>query len=125
VSEQGDSVFARFRSRGEEVLTQLSGELMSNPQFAKAVQRALKGKQFLDDAASRALKQANIPTRTEFRRAVARVEALEAELEEVRVELSRLRKAAKASRSRARGEKAGSTKSARAPRKRGSRKAAD
>jgi hypothetical protein len=98
---------------------------MSNPQFAKAVQRALKGKQFLDDAASRALKQANIPTRTEFRRAMARLEALEAELEEVRVELSRLRKAAKASRSRARGEKAGSTKSARAPRKRGSRKAAD
>lgn len=94
VSDDRENVFSRLRSRSEEVLTQLSGELMSNPQFARAVQQALKGKRFLDDAAASALKRANIPTRTEFRRAVARVESLEAEVADLRERLARAEKAA-------------------------------
>jgi len=94
VSDDRENVFSRLRSRSEEVLTQLSGELMSNPQFARAVQQAVKGKRFLDDAAASALKRANIPTRTEFRRAEARVESLEAEVADLRERLVRAEKAA-------------------------------
>jgi len=34
----------RLRSRGEEVLTQVSAELMSNPRFLKAMEGAMRGK---------------------------------------------------------------------------------
>ena len=74
------SVFDRLKARGEQVFAQVSGELMQNPQFMKALQSALRGKQKLDEAAARALKTMNIPTRTEFRKALRRIEALEAEV---------------------------------------------
>ena len=75
-----NSVFQRLRARGEEVLTQVSGELMANPHFVKALQGAIRGKEKLDLAASRALKTMNVPTRTEFKKALRRIEALEAEI---------------------------------------------
>lgn len=121
MSDERDNVFSRLRSRSEEMLTQLSAELMSNPQFARAVQQALKGRQFLDDAAARALKQANIPSRSEFRRAVARVESLESEVAELR---ERLERAEKAARPAARKKKASSPRAgarAKKPRTRASR----
>ena len=34
----------KIRSRGEEVLTQLSAELSTNPRFARAMEGALRGK---------------------------------------------------------------------------------
>ena len=94
MSEQ-DNVFSRLKSRSEEVLTQLSAELMSNPQFARAVQQALRGKQFLDEAAARALEQANIPSRSEFKRTQRRVQTLEAELAELRSRLEKIEKGAR------------------------------
>lgn len=98
MSDERDNVFSRLKSRSEEVLTQLSAELMSNPQFARAVQQALKGKQFVDEAAARALKQANIPTRTEFKRAQARIGELEQELLGLRERLEKVEKAGRAPR---------------------------
>lgn len=74
------SVFDRLKTRGEEVFAQLSSELMANEHFMKALQAAWQGKEKLDHAAARALKQMNIPTRTEFKRALSRIEALEQEL---------------------------------------------
>jgi len=74
------SVFDRLRARGEAVFGQVSNELMKNPNFVKAMQAAIKGKERVDQAAARALKAMNVPTRTEFRRAVARIEALEEQL---------------------------------------------
>jgi polyhydroxyalkanoate synthesis regulator phasin len=74
------SVFDLLKARGEEVLNQVSTELMSNKHFMKALQAAMQGKEKLDQAAARALKQMNIPTRTEFKKAVRRIEALEHEL---------------------------------------------
>ena len=79
-----NSVFQRLRARGEEVFTQISGELMSNPHFMKAVQGAMRGKEKIDEAAARALKTMNVPTRTEFKKALRRIEALEAELADLR-----------------------------------------
>jgi polyhydroxyalkanoate synthesis regulator phasin len=74
------SVFDTLKARGEEVLSRVSGELMANPHFMKAMQAAWQGKEKLDQAVARVLKQMNIPTRTEFKRAVGRIDALEQEV---------------------------------------------
>jgi polyhydroxyalkanoate synthesis regulator phasin len=74
------SIFDRLKERGEEVFTQVSGELMANQHFMKAMEGALKGKEFVDQAAARALKSMSVPTRSDLKKAVARIEALEAEV---------------------------------------------
>jgi hypothetical protein len=74
------SVFDILKERGEEVMNQISGELMQNPAFIKAMQGAIKGKEKLEDAATQALRGMNIPTRTEFKKALSKIEALEREL---------------------------------------------
>jgi hypothetical protein len=75
-----DSVFQRLRARGEAMFTQISAELLESPRFAKALEHAMRGKAIFDQAAARALKTMNVPTRTEFKRAVRRIESLEAEI---------------------------------------------
>jgi polyhydroxyalkanoate synthesis regulator phasin len=70
----------RIRARGEEVLTQVSAELTSNPRFMKAVEGALRGKDKVEAVVGRALKQMNLPTRTELKRALARIDTLEREV---------------------------------------------
>ena len=73
-----------LRTRGNQLFGQVSADLMQSPHFVKALQGALRGKAMLDEAAGRALKNMNIPTRTEFKRALARIEALEQELQDLR-----------------------------------------
>ena len=70
----------RLKIRGEEMFTQVSAELMQNPRFMKAMEGAMKGKERVDDLVRQALKRANIPSRTEFKRAVRRIDELEEEL---------------------------------------------
>ena len=84
MEEDDKGLLGRLKERGEEVFTQLSGELMSNRHFVKAMEGAMRGKQKLDEAAARALKSMNVPTRTEFKKAVARIETLEEELASLR-----------------------------------------
>jgi polyhydroxyalkanoate synthesis regulator phasin len=67
----------RLRSRGEEVLTQVSAELSSNPRFMQAMAGALRGKEKLERAVARVLRQMNVPSRGELKRALARIDALE------------------------------------------------
>ena len=74
------SVFDRLKERGEEVLNQLSNDLMANPHFVKAMQSAVKGKEKLEEGVAQALRGMNIPTRTEFKKALSKIEALEREL---------------------------------------------
>jgi polyhydroxyalkanoate synthesis regulator phasin len=81
-------VLGLLKAKGEEVFAQVSSELMSNPRFMQAMQTAFKGKAKLDEAVAQALRTANIPTRTEFKRAVRRVEALEAQVEELKAALA-------------------------------------
>ena len=82
-------LFDRLRERGDEVLAQVSGELMSNPHFMKAMEGALRGKQKIDEAAAKALRGMNIPTRTEFKKALSRVEALEGEVAGLKARLKK------------------------------------
>lgn len=101
------SVFDRLKARGEEVLAQVSNELMGNEHFLKALQTAMQGKEKLDQAAARALKQMNIPTRTEFKKALHRIETLEHEIAALK---------AKAPKKRAAPRKKAPTDAAPAPR---------
>ena len=81
---QPKSVFDFLKARGEEFFTQVSDELMSNPQFLKAMQAAWKGKERIDDAVSQALRSMNVPTRAEYKKVLARIDGLERELADLR-----------------------------------------
>ena len=74
----------RIRSRGEEVLTQVSSELTSNPRFLKAMDSALRGKERVEGAVAQALKKMNVPSRGELKQALSRIEALEREVASLR-----------------------------------------
>lgn len=82
-------LFDRLKERGDEMLAQVSGELMQNPHFMRAMEGALRGKRKIDEGAARALKSMNIPTRSEFKKALARIEALEHELLAVKAKLKK------------------------------------
>lgn len=73
-------LLGRLRSRGEEVLTQVSAELSQNPRFMRAMAGAMRGKEALEQAVARVLRQMNVPSRSELKRATARIDALEREL---------------------------------------------
>jgi uncharacterized membrane protein YccC len=73
-------LLGRIKARGEEVLTQVSAELTSSPRFMKAMEGALRGKEKLEEAVGQALKQMNVPTRSELKRALSRIESLEREV---------------------------------------------
>ncbi len=86
----------RLRTRGEEVFTQVSAELMSNPRFMKAMEGALRGKEKLEDGVAQAIKTMNIPTRTEFKKALRRIDALEEELADLKAKPKTATRRAKA-----------------------------
>lgn len=94
MKEEQRSVIERLRAQGEKVFTQVTGELMANPHFMKALQGALKGKEMVDQAVAKALKNMNIPTRTEFKRALHRIEALESEVGALKAQAKARRKPA-------------------------------
>ncbi|HUG54791.1 MAG TPA: hypothetical protein VMR21_14375 [Vicinamibacteria bacterium] len=73
-----------LKARGEEFFTQISNELLSNPRFIRAMQTAMRGKEWVDEAVSQALRTMNVPTRSEFKRALARIETLEREVAEAK-----------------------------------------
>ena len=74
------TMFDFLRSRGSAFVSLVSSELMANPAFLKAMQTAYRGGERLNDAVEKALKTMNVPSRTEYKRLAARVEALEGEL---------------------------------------------
>lgn len=92
----------RLKSRGEEIFTQVSAELMSNPRFMTAMEGAVRGKEKVEDAVSQAIKKMNIPTRTEFKKAVRRIDALEEELAGLKAKAKKAAKKASSRRKKAR-----------------------
>jgi hypothetical protein len=77
---QPKGVFDLLRTKGGAVIAQVSDELMKSPGFLRALETANRGKERVNGAVGRALKTMSVPTRSEFKRAVARIEALEREL---------------------------------------------
>ena len=55
-----------LRSRGQEVLTQVSAELGQNKHVMQAVAGAMRGKERVEEAVSRVVRQMNVPTRSGF-----------------------------------------------------------
>lgn len=80
MNDDDKTLFDRLKERGEEVLGQISGELMQNEHFMKAMQGALEGKQRFDRAVGRAMKTMNVPTRSEVKRVASRIDSLESEV---------------------------------------------
>jgi polyhydroxyalkanoate synthesis regulator phasin len=72
-----DSLLGRIRARGGEFFKQVSAELMRDPEFVSVMQAGMWGKEKLDQAVTEALHAMNVPTRTEFKAALDRIEALE------------------------------------------------
>jgi polyhydroxyalkanoate synthesis regulator phasin len=107
VSDEDQSIFDRLRARGEEVLGQVTNELMQNEHFMKAMQGALEGKQKLDRAVGKAMKTMNVPTRSELKRAVSRIDALEHEVATLK---DKLKGAAKVTAPATKTRKAGARK---------------
>jgi poly(hydroxyalkanoate) synthase III subunit E len=99
--EDDEGFLNRLRSRGQEVLTQVSAELGQNKHFMQAMAGAMRGKERLEEAVGRVVRQMNVPTRSELKRAIARIDALEKEL----AALKRSRSKAAAGRAQARRTK--------------------
>ena len=81
---ESKTMFDFLRSRGSAFVSLVSNELMSNPAFLRAMQTAYKGGERLNGAVEQALKTMNVPSRSEFKRMVARIEALEREVADAR-----------------------------------------
>jgi hypothetical protein len=79
-------MFEKLKERGEEVLSQISDEVVNSPYFHRAMEGVMKGKEQLNQAAAQALKQMNIPTRSEFKKAMSRIDSLEQELNAMKAE---------------------------------------
>jgi len=97
----------RLRSRGEEVLSQVSAELSSNPRFMQAMAGALRGKEKLEQAVARVLRQMNVPSRSELKRALARIDALEREMAALKAKARAKPKAPRPAARKPAGRKAG------------------
>lgn len=77
-------VFGDVLKKGEEIFQNVSGKLLEKPAVAKAIEAAMVGKSKVDEGAAAALKRMNVQTRSEFRGLKHRVEALEAQVAELR-----------------------------------------
>jgi polyhydroxyalkanoate synthesis regulator phasin len=100
-------VLGRLRSRGEELLTQVSAELSSNPRFMRAMAGAMRGKEKIEAGVERVLRQMNVPTRGELKRATARIDALEREIQALKAKARGALRAGAGARRKAGGKAAG------------------
>jgi polyhydroxyalkanoate synthesis regulator phasin len=100
-------VLGRLRSRGEELLTQVSAELSSNPRFMQAVAGAIRGKEKVEEGVGRVLRQMNVPTRGELKKATARIDALEREIQALKAKARGASRAKPGARRKAGGKASG------------------
>ena len=76
-------VFDKLKGKGEEVFTQISNEVISNPLFIKAFEKALKAKKRLDRTATTAMGAMNLPTTKDIHHINKRLDAIESKLDEL------------------------------------------
>jgi hypothetical protein len=88
-----DSLFSQLKSRGEEFLTEVSNNLMSNPSFIELLKKGVAAKEEVDKRVAEGLKTMNVATRKEVRALENRIADLENEIAAAK------EKAAKASKS--------------------------
>jgi cell division protein FtsB len=79
-----DSLFSQIRSRGEEFLTAVSNNLMSNPAFIEVLKKGVAAKEEVDKRVADALKTMNLASRKEIAKLEHRIAGLEAEMADLR-----------------------------------------
>ena len=79
-----DTFFSQIRSRGEEFLTEVSNNLMSNPSFIEVLKKGVAAKEEVDKRVAEALKTMNVASRKETAKLEHRIAALEAEIAEMK-----------------------------------------
>lgn len=77
------SVFDKIKGKGEEVVSQISSELVSNPLFMKAVEGAMDAKKKLDKTATTAMSAMNFPTTKDIHKLNKRLDAIESKMDEI------------------------------------------
>ena len=75
--QEEESLLGRIRARGGEFFRQVSAELMRDPEFVSVMQAGMWSKEKLEQTVTEALHAMNVPTRTELKAALDRIEALE------------------------------------------------
>jgi len=86
-------VLGNVLKKGEEIFQNVSGKLLERPAVQKAVEAAMVGKSKVDEGLAVALKRMNVQTRGEFRGLKHKVEALEAQVAELREKVDALKAA--------------------------------
>jgi hypothetical protein len=110
---EDDAILKRLYGFGEERLTRLAEELLSNPRFADALSRALqsafatKGK--MDRNMQTLLGLLNLPSRTDVNRLLTKLEAIQGSLVNLNLKVDRLMTGQAARRRRAARKPAGET----------------
>jgi len=88
------SMLSGLYERGEEVLGVFLEELGKNPrvreQLGKTVERAVDAKRRVDRTAQTVLSALNVPSRADYNRLLAKIEALQGSLVNVSMKLDRL-----------------------------------
>jgi len=90
-----DSLFSQLKSRGEEFLTEVSNNLMSNPSFIELLKKGVAAKEEIDKRVAEGLKTMNVATRKEVRTLENRLGELESEIAALREKAQKTSKAAK------------------------------
>jgi len=89
------SVFKMFLAAGEQQITRLAGQLMSNEVFVSALQgaiaRAMDAKLVLDNQLRAALVRLGVPTQEKLEALHKEIGDLDAEVQQLRKEIERLR----------------------------------
>jgi polyhydroxyalkanoate synthesis regulator phasin len=79
-----DSLFSQIRSRGEEFLTEVSNNLMSNPAFIEVLKKGVAAKEEVDKRVAEALKTMNVASRKDTAKLEHRIAALESEIADLK-----------------------------------------
>lgn len=75
-----DSLFKSLRTRGEELVAEISNNLLANPAFIEMLKKGMAVKEVVDQQVAQALKRMNLVTRKDLQKLEQRLAALEAQL---------------------------------------------
>ncbi|KAA0254809.1 MAG: hypothetical protein EDX89_07960 [Acidobacteria bacterium] len=89
-----DSLLRNLRARGEELLTDVSNNLLANPAFIEVLKKGIAVKEIVDQQVAQALKRMNLATRKDLQKLEQRLAALESELTALKAAPPRARRPA-------------------------------
>ena len=79
-----EDLFRSLRSRGEELVTEVSNRILANPAFVEVLKRGMVVGEAAEKQVGAALKKMNVATRRDLSKMEARIAALESELADLK-----------------------------------------